>query len=186
MLSYALAGALVVSCTLLMFWRAHVVGVFEAIGLAMPADGRWLRAILLGVALGLGAGVFAFFYLLAIQHIPGIERYRQQAEEMTMVRRGWLVFLAVIAAPLFEEFIFRGLVFRGMRRSLPARWSIAGSAAVFAICHPLISVAPVFVMAAIAALGFEITGWIVTPICAHMVYNGLVLLAGLLQHGGRM
>jgi hypothetical protein len=70
-----------------------------------------------------------------------------------------------------------------MRRSLPARWSIAGSAAVFAICHPPLSVIPVFAMGVLAALGFEITGWIVTPICVHMTYNGLVLLAGHLQHG---
>ncbi len=98
----------------------------------------------------------------------------------------WIVPLAVIAAPLFEEFIFRGLVFRGMRRSLPLRWSMAGSAAVFAICHPPISVIPVFVMGLLAAFGFELTGWIVTPICIHMTYNGMLLLTSLFQKGGHL
>jgi ABC-2 type transport system permease protein len=56
---------------------------------------------------------------------------------------------------------------------------------VFAICHPPISVMPVFVMGSLAAIGFEWTGWIMTPICVHMTYNALVLLPGLLSHGNR-
>ena len=109
----------------------------------------------------------------------------QRALELQDLGRQWLVILAVIAAPLFEEFIFRGLVFRGLRRSISAPWAVAGSAAVFAICHPPISVLPVFIMGSLAAIGFEGTGWIVTPICVHMTYNALVLLPGLLAHGNR-
>jgi len=185
-LAFAVAGALVVGFTLLMFWRARVEGVFAAIGLRGPRDGRRVRAVLIGIGLGIFGGVIAFGYLSAIRYFPELERLRGRAEELSDVRGWWLVLLAVIAAPLCEEFIFRGLVYRGMRRSLPARWSIAGSAAVFAICHPPVSVIPVFIMAVIAALGFEVTGWIVTPICIHMTYNGLVLLAAALQHGGRL
>jgi ABC-2 type transport system permease protein len=184
-LAYACAGALVVAFTLLSFWRSRVAGVLASVGLSGPRDGRPVRAIMIGAALGVSAGLIGFAYVMAIRNIPGLDRFRESAEELAWNIQGWwLVLLAVLAAPLFEEFIFRGLVFRGMRRSLPAGWSIAGSAAVFAICHPLISVVPVFIMACFAALGFEWTGWIVTPICAHMVYNGLVLLTGALQHGG--
>jgi hypothetical protein len=185
-LAFASAGALVVGFTLLMFWRSHVVGAMSAIGLAGPRDGRRGRAILIGILLGVIGGAIAFVYLRMIRHFVDLERFRQTARELGHVRGWWLVLLAVIAAPLFEEFIFRGLVFRGMRRSLPARWSIAGSAAVFAICHPPVSVIPVFAMGVLAALGFELTGWLVTPICVHMTYNGLDLLAGLIQHGGRL
>ena len=185
-LAFSTAGALVVGFTLFMFWRSRVVDVLSAVGLAGPRDGRPVRAVVLGVAMGLAASAVALCYLLALQHFPALERFRR-LEQASAYLRGWLlVLLAVIAAPLFEEFIFRGLVFRGLRRSLPAGWSIAGSAAIFAICHPPVSVLPVFVMGALAALGFEITGWIVTPICVHMVYNGLILLAGLLQHRGRL
>jgi len=182
-LAFSAAGALVVGFTLFMFWRSRLVGVLSAVGLAGPRDGRRVRAILIGLAMGVAAGVAAFCYLLAIDRIPALAPLRFRVDALNYVRGWWLVILAVIAAPLFEEFIFRGLVFRGMRRSLPARWSIAGSAAVFAICHPPISVVPVFIMGVLAALGFELTGWIVTPICVHMASNGLILLAGLLQHG---
>jgi membrane protease YdiL (CAAX protease family) len=185
-LAFAAAGALVVAFTLFMFWRSRVVGVLSAIGLRGPRDGRRMRAVFIGLAMGAFGGIAAYCYLLVIRHFPQFERLRGSADALACVRGWWLALLAVIAAPLFEEFIFRGLVFRGMRRSLPARWSIAGSAAVFAICHPPISVVPVFVMGVLAALGFEVTGWIVTPICVHMTYNGLVLLTSLLQHGGNL
>jgi membrane protease YdiL (CAAX protease family) len=185
-LAFAGAGALVVGFTLLMFWRARVAGVLAAVGLAGPRDGRRARAVALGLCLGLVAGGAAFVYLKCLRSLPDVAHLSRRAEELTLVRGWWLVLLAVVAAPLFEEFIFRGLVFRGLRRSLPARWSIAGSAAVFAICHPPVSVIPVFIMGSLAALGFEWTGWIVTPICVHMTYNGLVLLSGMLAHAGRL
>jgi len=182
-LAFTAAGALVVCFTLATFWRAHVVGVLSAIGLAGPRDGRRLRSILIGVALGACAGLAAFGYLHFLRLFPSLERSSERARELAQLRGWWLVLLAVVAAPLFEEFIFRGLVFRGMRRSLPAAWSIAGSAAIFAICHPPISAAPVFIMGALAALGFEATGWILTPICVHVTYNALLLLSGLLPRG---
>jgi len=183
-LAFASAGALVVGFTLYSFWRIHVVDLLSAVGLAGPRDGRHLRAVLIGISLGLCGGLIAMAYLFGLSLFPDLNRLSNRAEELAHVRGWWLVLLAVIAAPLFEEFIFRGLVFRGMRRSLPATWSIAGSAAIFAICHDPISAAPVFVMGVLAALGFELTGWILTPICVHMTYNGIVLLSGLFQHAG--
>jgi membrane protease YdiL (CAAX protease family) len=185
-LTYAIAGALVVGFTLLMFWKAKVVGMLDAVGLRGPRDGRRGGSILLGIGLGVAAGVVAFGYLAAIRYLPAIDRLTVRSEILTNVTGWWLPLLAVIVAPIFEEFIFRGLVFRGLRRSLPVYWSMAGSAAVFAICHPPLSFVPVLVMGMFAALGFEMTGWILTPICVHMTYNGLILLTGLLQHGGGM
>jgi len=184
-LAFAGAGALVVVFTLFMFWRAHVVDMLGAVGLAGPLDGRRPRAIFIGVALGLSGAIFAYGYLMVLRSVPGLDSLNQRAQELENMGGQWLVVLAVIAAPLFEEFIFRGLVFRGLRRSISAPWAVAGSAAVFAICHPPISVVPVFVMGSLAAIGFEWTGWIVTPICVHMTYNALVLLPGLLAHGNR-
>jgi membrane protease YdiL (CAAX protease family) len=177
-LAFAISGALTVAFTMLMFWRSQVVGMLSDLGLAGPRDGRRLRAVALGVALGICGSAMALGYLKAIRYVPSLQRLQHQPLSLTYVRGWWLLILAVVAAPLFEEFIFRGLVYRGMRRSLPVSWSVAGSAAVFAICHPPVSVVPVFIMGALSALGFEATGWLITPICVHMTYNALVLLAG--------
>ena len=47
--------------------------------------------------------------------------------------RVWLTVLAVVAAPLFEEFIFRGILYRGFRRSFTAPLSALLSAGVFEV-----------------------------------------------------
>ena len=54
----------------------------------------------------------------------------------------WVMPLAVIAAPVFEEFIFRGLIFGGLRRSFGVWPATLASAAVFAILHPALAIAP--------------------------------------------
>jgi membrane protease YdiL (CAAX protease family) len=87
----------------------------------------------------------------------------------------WLLLaLVVIAAPLFEEFIFRGLLFSGFRRSIGALPAALASATVFALVHPVIAALPVFVLAVGAALVLERTRWLGAPIAAHMTYNAIV------------
>ncbi len=87
----------------------------------------------------------------------------------------WIPVLAVVAAPLFEEFIFRGLIFGGLRRSLGAAPSITASAAVFAIVHPPVSMIPVLVLGLFAGLAYERTRMLLAPILAHALYNAVVL-----------
>jgi len=87
----------------------------------------------------------------------------------------WLATLAIGVAPIFEEFIFRGLIFGGLRRSLGLPTSALASAAVFAIIHPSAAVAPVFVMGICAALIYERTGALLAPMLVHALYNAAVL-----------
>ena len=83
--------------------------------------------------------------------------------------------LAVGAAPFCEEFLFRGLVYRSLRRTLPLAVSVLASAAIFAVIHPGVSMGPVFVLGLVTALSFEATGLLLAPIIAHAVYNGIVM-----------
>ena len=91
--------------------------------------------------------------------------------------RWLLVVLAVVAAPLAEEFLFRGMVFRSLRRILPLAPSVLASAAVFAVVHPPASWVPVFVLGAMAAVAFDRTRLLMTPICAHAVYNAALVFS---------
>ncbi|MAB88017.1 MAG: hypothetical protein CMJ90_00985 [Planctomycetes bacterium] len=81
----------------------------------------------------------------------------------------------LLAAPLFEEVIFRGMIYRGFRGTLSAPASIVASAALFAIVHPAVSTIPVFVLGLVAAFVFERTRLLIAPILAHMVYNAAVI-----------
>ena len=85
-----------------------------------------------------------------------------------------MLVVSVLAAPVFEEFIFRGILYRGFRHSVRAPTAVAASALVFALVHPASTALPVFVMAVLAASGYERTGWLVTPLVTHMTYNAIV------------
>ena len=55
---------------------------------------------------------------------------------MPGIALGWLLPLTVLAAPLFEEFIFRGPIFGGQRRTFGFGGAALTSAAIFVIVHP--------------------------------------------------
>ncbi len=176
-IAFGLAGMIVAGLALHAFWRRRVPHLAEVLGLALPWEygSRW-RGLVLGLAGGLAAGCVALGYLAVLANVPMLQGWRDEAIAVHALHAGWLVVLSLVAAPVFEEFIFRGIVFRGMRRSLSAGGAVLASAGVFALCHPPISVAPVFIMAVVAAWSFERTKWLATPIIVHAVYNGVVLL----------
>src|SRR5262249_38340204 len=87
----------------------------------------------------------------------------------------WILLLVVVGAPVFEEFIFRGLIFGGVRRTLGLTASVIASAAIFAVVHPPLSGGPVFGLGVAAALVYERTRLLVGAAAAHAVYNALVV-----------
>lgn len=128
---------------------------------------------MLGVAAGVAAGLVSFVYLYAINTSLLEETLDDQR---SLVDLGWWVLpIALIAAPLFEEFIFRGLIFGGLRRSFGVWPATLASAALFAIMHPAISIAPVFVLGVCAALVYERTRSLLAPMLTHVVYNAIAI-----------
>jgi len=182
-LAFGLAGAITAVGTLLVLWRARVGGLLRAVGL-LPALGvPLLRTLTVGALCGLAAvaGMAGYLGVLAwlAPHLPTLQEAVDGARTQPAVFAGWhLIVLAVVLAPLCEEFIFRGLLFRGLRRDLTLPWAAAASAAVFAIIHPSLGVIPVFGLGLAAALAYERTGWLLAPVLAHATYNGVVVLAG--------
>jgi len=142
------------------------------------APGR-LGSVASGVVGGVAAGALAMVYLYLIDRIPLLARLKEEAPDLLATEYGenfllWFRGLAILGAPPVEEFIFRGLVFRGLRRTLPLRWSVLASAAIFAIVHPPISFLPVFGLGIATALVYERTGRLMAPILCHMAYNLIV------------
>jgi ABC-2 type transport system permease protein len=180
-IAFVVAGAIVVVVTLVVFWRAKVRGLFASVGLLREPGSGGLGltgACLLGASAGLAAAAFAAGYARVVNAIPLLEELEDQSGDLPVQMGIWLPVLAVAVAPIFEEFIFRGLVFRGLRRSTNTTLAILGSAAVFAIVHPPVSVLPVFVLGLAAAWSFERSKLLVSAILAHAVYNAVVVAMG--------
>jgi ABC-2 type transport system permease protein len=155
--------------TRLVYWRAHTAGVPRVVDDGLP------RALLWGVAGGVVAAIAGLAYIeiaASMDLLPSLRQANQPADHTAAIG---LAAIAIVAAPVFEEFIFRGLIFGGLRRSLGLGAATLASAAIFAIVHPPMSVIPVFVMGVCAALIYERTRMLAAPMLVHAIYNAAVL-----------
>jgi hypothetical protein len=131
------------------------------------------------VGLGGIAGIGAILYVRVLNVFPQGQIWKQDAELSSFLSRAgrpmWICILAIIAGPVFEEFLFRGLIFQGLRRTTGPALGIFGSAALFAPVHPPISVIPVFGLGIAAAISFRKSGFLLAPVLTHAVYNTIVI-----------
>jgi len=83
----------------------------------------------------------------------------------------------VVVAPIFEELIFRGIVFSTLRAKFGFTASMIGSAVIFALAHGYgpIAFLTVFWSGILWAWIYERTGSVIPGMCAHVVNNGLVV-----------
>ncbi|MEO8061802.1 MAG: type II CAAX endopeptidase family protein [Pseudomonadota bacterium] len=130
---------------------------------------------LIGMAAGIGAALFGVAYMLALKWSGALETAMRENEYVSFGL--WMLPLALLAAPVFEEFIFRGLIFGGLRRSFGFWPAALAGAGIFAIIHPPISVLPVFVLGLATAYSYERTRGLLAPMLAHAVYNLSVIAA---------
>jgi len=171
LIAFSIAGAVTFISLRLIYWRKKTDGVPRIFGNGLS------KALGYGLACGIGAGAIGIAYLKIISHYGLFTGSISKVGAETEHDGWWLFTLAVIAAPLFEEFIFRGIIFRGLLRTWALPAAALASAAIFAIVHPPISAIPVFSLAVIAAVGYARTNLLVTPIVAHAVYNFIVVVA---------
>mgnify|MGYP001250379388 CR=1 FL=1 len=102
---------------------------FKAIGLTLPTGNR--RRVILGLSVGLGS--FAFLIIIGTSASPLELNLRHPfAEWIGHVKNAGL---AMILVSLIEEFLFRGVLFGTMRRSLNWRWAAVFTSIVFASVH---------------------------------------------------
>jgi hypothetical protein len=168
LVAFSIAGAVTFLLMRFVFWRLKSAGVPRTLG----AGG--LRAVGWGVAAGVAVGLVALAYVALVRH-TGLFETAQQSVLLGPGDGLWLLLLAVAAAPIFEEFIFRGLIFGGLRRTLGPAVSVLASAAIFALVHPPFSVIPVFGLGVATALIYDRTRLLMGPIAAHAAYNAIVV-----------
>ena len=164
--------------SLVILAQSGLPNLWSALGLRVPGSRPAVA-----IALGLGAGIVAFgvavAYTAMVKHVSWLNHLREQTFKLSPSDKssemvGWFKVLAVCAAPPVEEFIFRGLLYRGLRRSMNALRAAVSSALVFALVHPPVAFAPVFVLALCAATVYERSKLLVGPIVAHATYNALL------------
>lgn len=140
---------------------------------------------------GLGAGIAGFVVVQQLlgtllvrliealqREVPPVQEGLQQAVEGAGPMPVLAVIGAVVVSPVAEELLYRGLLFTGLRRRLPAWPAIGLSALAFALAHaePIVIVL-VFPFGLFLAWLYERRGTLLVPAVAHMVFNLLGVVA---------
>lgn len=168
-IAFGVSGVVIYLLMRYVYWRNKAAGV-PVIVRGMNA-GVSLRSAAIAATLACAMGAA---YLTAIEH-TGLWAELMNSAPKLVGGRGWVLALAVVAAPLCEEFIFRGLIYGGLRRSMKAPQAMLMSAAVFAVVHPPLSMLPVFVLGLCAAWTYERSKTLLAPMLVHATYNAVIL-----------
>jgi membrane protease YdiL (CAAX protease family) len=90
---------------------------------------------------------------------------------------GTLTVFAMVVAPVFEEFFFRGFAYPALKERLGSVRALVIVSLAFAASHlhgP--SFVPLFVLALGLGLAYELTGTLLTPITMHAVFNSTMIV----------
>ncbi len=166
------------------FLLAVVVVLWIRIRHKVSAAALGLKGRVSDIPLGIGLGLLGYFVaaivggmiIEAIRSITGGEV--EQPEQIQIdgtPSTGLLIAIGigvVLLAPIAEEMLFRGVVFRGLRNWARPGPAIVLSAFFFGIAHlyPLI-IPPIFVLGLILAWVVERRGSILPSIAAHVTFN---------------
>ena len=139
----------------------------------------WTPTLGLGILAGAILGSFGRIYQFELQHIPRIGEQLAAAHRQmhqNLGAQGALFVMAVFFAPLAEEYLFRGLLYKALDREWGGWRAILLSAAFFASYHPPLAWLPVALLGATNSWLFKKTGSLVPAILTHMIYNAVVML----------
>lgn len=168
LISFCGSGALTYLMVRLVYWRSKTTRVPSM--LKGTQHSPWSAGIYAGVM----AALVGIAYVWAVQRFGVLDLPSMRATRDPSLA-AWLLPLTIVAAPIFEEFIFRGLIFGGMRRSVGLLPAVVASAAIFAVVHPPASILPVFALGICTALAYERTKALLAPMLTHAIYNAVVV-----------
>ncbi len=88
-----------------------------------------------------------------------------------------VIIAAVVIAPLAEETLFRGFVYGVLKRYTDAPFAALASSLMFAIIHSHVgSLLPLWMLAVLFCLAYEITGCLLVPMLLHAIFNAVSIL----------
>jgi membrane protease YdiL (CAAX protease family) len=162
----ALAGA----AWTLLIWRRHVPPA--AIGLQPPR----LSAVALAVGLAVVDLIFGYWYVLLLDVIaPG--SLSSGGSQLSPLEFCAELLRVAVVAPIVEEFLFRGLLFTGLRHHWGPLRAALVSSALFACFHfDLLLALHTFVGGLLFAIAYQRTGSMWAAALAHSLSNSLFLV----------
>ena len=107
-------------------------------------------------------------------------------ESQDSLALGIFFLTAAIAAPLFEEFLFRGFLLPSLTRYMSVWWAIIASSFLFAIAHLSLSeVLPLFALGIVLGVVYTRSRNLLAPMLLHSLWNSGTLLSLFILGSGR-
>jgi membrane protease YdiL (CAAX protease family) len=180
-LVYLFNNTLFTSGFLGLLWLRHVANSYN-LG-CRPFTRQTFFAATLGYFLFLPWYLAAYILSQLVCGYFGMPPRAQKIAELLLAAQGlsWYLglFTVVVAAPLFEEFIFRVFFYTMLRKMIGIPRAVIASALVFALIHwepgNVFVVMPIFVLGIFLALLYEKTQSLWAAGLAHACHNGLTM-----------
>jgi len=140
------------------------------------------RALSTAVVLLLAATPLILVTEMVTQNAFGGGSSRQEIVDLfnssrTIGQRVMIIILAVVVAPIAEEFIFRFFIYGIVRRYFGIAVGLVFNSLLFAAAHThLPSAAPLFVLASCLTLAYEWSGSILVSMAMHSLFNSVQLI----------
>jgi len=121
--------------------------------------------------------LIAYFWKLGLEGFCGLQAPQQDAVDIFFgLESFWGRFAAVLSvvilAPLFEEFFFRGLIYRIFKAYMPVVFSAMLTAVLFSAIHVnLYALLPIFLFSLLLTMVYERSGSIIAPVVLHSAFN---------------
>jgi membrane protease YdiL (CAAX protease family) len=88
-----------------------------------------------------------------------------------------IILLAIVIAPLAEEFFFRGFLYGVLKRYAGGLPALLLTGVAFAVIHlHLPSLLPLFLLACVLTLAYELSGSLLVPMAMHALFNAITLV----------
>jgi membrane protease YdiL (CAAX protease family) len=98
-------------------------------------------------------------------------------DEGDPVSLGIFLFTAAVAAPIFEETLFRGFLLPSLTRYVPVSGAIALSSLLFAVAHLSVSeVLPLTMLGAVLGVVYTRSRNLLAPMLLHSLWNSITML----------
>lgn len=157
------------------------MNILEVFGLKHPQISRVLITSILGLlSIYLLVGITSPIITPLLENNLGKQELQAPVQMIIEAKKNnptFLIFLAtlaVIVAPLCEEFVFRGYVYGTLKRFSCRFFAAIISALFFAVIHSsLWSLIPLFIVGFCLAIIYEISGSLWAPILTHALFNGI-------------
>jgi uncharacterized protein len=92
----------------------------------------------------------------------------------------YIYFIIIVLAPIFEELLFRGFLYKGFRESKAGKWgAILTTSVIFGVIH-IFNAIPIFILGLFLGLAREKTGTVYVPMAMHATNN--LIASGLIYY----